>query len=56
MSSDGVQYQVEKVGKPFSNIILLFMHNMMEFMHNYILAHWDYFLLFLGIGGLGIIR
>jgi len=40
VSPDGVQYQVEKVGKPFSNIIQLFMHNMTEFMHSYILA-WE---------------
>ncbi len=56
VSPGGVQYQVEKIGEPFSNIIRLFVHNVKEFIHSYTLAHWDYFLLFLGIAGLGIIR
>jgi len=55
VTPDGVQYQVEKVGTPFSNIVSLFVHNLSEFSHSYLKAHWDYFLLLLGIAGLGII-
>ena len=55
VSPDDVQYQVEKIGKPFSNIIQLFAHNVKEFMYSYVLAHWDYILLFIGSIGLGFL-
>lgn len=52
VSGDGVSYEVKKVGKPFSNIIALFTHNVTEFMHSYLKAHWDYMLVLIGIVGL----
>ena len=52
VSGDGVSYEVKKVGKPFSNIIVLFTHNVTEFMHSYLKAHWDYLLVLIGIVGL----
>ena len=55
VTPNGVQYQVVKIDNASSNIIALFIHNVTEFMHSYILAHWDYFLLLIGILGL-IIR
>jgi len=48
----GIRYKVEKIGTPFSNIIQLFIHNVSEFMHCYIKAHWEYMLFFLGLVGL----
>ncbi len=56
VSPDGVQYQVEKIGKPFSNIVSLFVHNLSEFSHSYLKAHRDYFFLLLDIAGLVIIQ
>jgi len=56
VSPEGVQYRVKKVGKPFTNIVLLFAHNVEEFSHSYLLAHWDYLLLLIGALGLAIIR
>ncbi len=48
----GVRYQVKRISTPFTNIIQLFIHNVSEFMHCYIKAHWEYMLFFLGLVGL----
>jgi len=49
VSENGVSYDVVKTHKPFSNIFSLFAHNATEFMHSYIIAHWDYLLLLIGL-------
>ena len=52
VSPDGVHYEVKKTAPPFSNILTLFIHNVTEFIHSYLINHWDYLLLALGFLGL----
>ena len=54
VSPDGVHYDVKKTAPPFSNILTLFIHNVTEFMHSYLINHWDYLSLFFGILGLAV--
>jgi hypothetical protein len=44
-----VTYEVKKVGISSTSLIGQFMHNMKEFISMYILAHWDLFLVLIGI-------
>jgi len=54
VTPDGVTYEVRKIGRPFANIISLFAHNVTEFSHSYLLNHWPYLLVALGVLGLGL--
>jgi len=55
ISGDTISYEVKKTDKQPSNIIALLAHNVTEFMHSYIIAHWDYLLVLFGIAGWGIL-
>ena len=54
VSRNGVKYEIKKTAPPFSNIVSLFIHNVTEFTHSYLLNHWDYLSLLLGIMGLAV--